>query len=55
MNVKQLIEQLSKINDKSKVVQITSLDDDFTIDDFELSTDYDDNNYIELIINKYIY
>ena len=54
MKVSELIAELEKVKNKDKEIHITSMGGSFCEIDITLQTDYDDNDYIELIMNNYV-
>jgi len=53
ITVQELIDNLMKIKDKSKTISIGSMSDHLDEYDFELSTDYNDSDSIQVIMNNY--
>jgi len=52
VTVGQLIDKLSKI-DRDKVLIITNMTDSFNEEDFDLASDQDDLDYIDIIMDNY--
>lgn len=53
MKVKELIKQLQELPQDDDIV-ITAMDDNFTVENFEVHSPYDDGQAQEIILNAYV-
>ena len=53
MKVKELIKQLQELPQDDDIV-ITAMDDNFTVENFEVHSPYDDGQAQEIILNVFV-
>lgn len=53
MKVKELVKQLLNLPQDDEIV-VTSMDDDFFVEDFEVHSAYEDGQAQEIILNAYV-